>query len=100
MNSVIYQIDKSGQSEENKNRIGAELRGLRAYYYWLLLNTFGDVPVTTNFEESELPAKSDRTKVFKFVEDELLAVINDLPSGASYGRFTQNVAYIVTGKQI
>lgn len=98
VNSVIYQIDKSGQSEENKNRIGAELRGLRAYYYWLLLNTFGDVPITTNFEESELPAKSDRKEVFKFVEDELLAVMNDLPSDISYGRFTQNVAYTLLAR--
>ncbi len=98
VNSVIYQIDKSSQSEADKNRIKAELRGLRAYYYWLLLNTFGDVPVTTNFEESELPAKTDRKEVYKFVESELLAAIDDLPSAISYGRFTQNVAYTLLAR--
>lgn len=91
-NSVIYQIEKSGQSEADKLRIEAELRGLRAYYYWLLLNNFGDVPITTNFEDTELPAKSSRSDVFNFIEKELTEAMPNLRASKSYGRFTQDVA--------
>lgn len=91
-NSVLYQIEKSGQSGEALTRIGAEPRALRAYYYWLLLNTFGDVPIVTDFEQTELPAKSDRKQVYAFVESELKDVMPYLSATKSYGRFTQDVA--------
>lgn len=92
VNSIIYQVDKSALSEDQKNNVKAELRGLRAYYYYLLLDNFGAVPISTNFEDEGLPAKSSRAEVYKFVEDELLDVVDRLPSSAIYGRFTQNVA--------
>lgn len=91
-NSVIYQIEKSGQTPEDMIKISAEPRALRAYYYWLLLNTFGDVPIVTDFEQTELPAKSDRKEVFTFVETELKKVVQYLSEIKAYGRFTQDVA--------
>ena len=50
------------------------------------------MPIVTSFEESELPAKSPRADVFKFVEDELKDILDKLPSTIRYGGFTQNVA--------
>lgn len=93
VNSIIYQVDKSGLNDEAKENVKAELRGLRAYYYWLLLDHFGAVPISTNFEDEGLPEKSSREEVFKFVESELLEVIDRLNAGAVYGRFTRPVAY-------
>lgn len=92
INSIIYQVDQSGLTEEDKDVVKAELRGLRAYYYYLLLDKFGSVPVVTDFTQSELPAKSSRTEVFKFIEDELSTIMDKLPSTVRYGGFTQNVA--------
>lgn len=92
INSIIYQVDKSELSADDKNKIKAELRGLRAYYYTLLIDWFGDVPITTNFEDSALPEKSTRKEVFDFIEKELTEVIELLPAGVRYGGFTQNVA--------
>lgn len=92
VNSVAYQVDKSELSAVAKSNINAELRGLRAYYYYLLLDMFGNVPIVTSFEETELPANSTRAQVYQFVEDELLAIMDQLPSNIIYGRFTQNVA--------
>lgn len=91
-NSVIYQIEKSGQSEEDVIRISAEPRALRAYYYWLLLNSFGDVPIVTDFEQTELPAKSDRKEVYAFIEKEINESMPNLSENKAYGRFTQDVA--------
>lgn len=92
VNSIIYQVDQSGLTEEDKDVVKAELRGIRAYYYSLLLDRFGNVPIVTSFEQSELPANSSRADVFKFVEDELLDIMDKLPSNVRYGGFTQNVA--------
>lgn len=92
VNSIIYQVDQSGLTEEDKDVVKAELRGIRAYYYYLLLDKFGSVPIVTNFEQSELPEKSSRPKVFNFVEKELLDIMDNLPSAIRYGTITQNVA--------
>ncbi len=92
VNAIIYQVDKSALSEESKNKVKAELRGLRAYYYYLLLDEFGNVPISTDFTQTELPANSTRQQVYDFVESELTEIMDDLPTGVQYGRFTQNVA--------
>ena len=55
VNAIIYQVDKSGLTDEAKNKVKAELRGLRAYYYYNLLDCFGNVPISTDFTEKVLP---------------------------------------------
>jgi hypothetical protein len=92
VNAIIYQVNQSELSEEDKVIVNSEPRGIRAYYYYLLLDMFGNVPVVTDFEDKELPANSSRQDVFDFVESELLEIMDNLPEGVSYGRFTQNVA--------
>jgi hypothetical protein len=92
VNAVIYQVNKSELTPEGKDIVNAELRAIRAYYYYQLLDWFGNVPIITNFEDLELPTNSTRKQVYDFVESELLAVMDYLPSTIIYGRFTQNVA--------
>ncbi|HPR32389.1 MAG TPA: RagB/SusD family nutrient uptake outer membrane protein [Prolixibacteraceae bacterium] len=92
INAVIYQVDQSELTPDEKDVVNAELRGLRAYLYYELLDMFGNVPIVTSFEELELPTNSTRAQVYEFVETELLEIMDLLPSGILYGRFTQNVA--------
>jgi len=92
VNAVIYQVEQSGLSADETGTINAELRGLRAYYYYLLLDMFGNVPIITDYEDLELPANSTRSEVFDFVESELKDIMDKLPPNAIYGRFTRNVA--------
>ncbi|MDR3227157.1 MAG: RagB/SusD family nutrient uptake outer membrane protein [Prevotellaceae bacterium] len=91
VNAVIYQTEKSPLTDDAKEKIFAELRAIRAYYYSRLLDMYGNVPVTTNYEDLELPSNSSRADVFTFVENELLDVIDLLPV-SGYGRITQNAA--------
>jgi starch-binding outer membrane protein, SusD/RagB family len=69
----------------------AELRALRAFYYYQLNDLFGGVPVVTTTEV--VPRlRASRDSVFKFVESELLAARKDLPltrSAGDNGRFTK-----------
>ena len=98
VNAIIYQVEQSSLGDEGKKKVEAELRGLRAYYYWLLLDQFGNVPICTDFTEKELPANSSRKDVYAFVESELNDVMPYLPTGVQYGRFTQNVAYTLLAR--
>ncbi len=64
MNAIIYQVEQSGLTTEDKQKVEAELRGLRAYYYYNLLDCFGNVPVVTDFTQKELPTNTPRKDVF------------------------------------
>src|SRR6187549_1412300 len=80
----------------------AELRVLRAFYYYMLMDLFGGVPIVcedagntlcTGTEIAERPRNS-RAEVFNFIESELKAARPDLPPTWSQdmnGRVTQGV---------
>jgi len=70
----------------------AQLRTLRAYLYWVLLDVFGNVKIVT-VAGQDAP-QATRQEVFDFVETELTEVIADLPGGRhDYGRVSQATAY-------
>jgi hypothetical protein len=74
--------------------IQAEARTLRAFYYYVLMDLFGGVPIATTSEIKERPRES-RDSVFKFIESELLAVRANLPitrTAANNGRVTRGAA--------
>lgn len=87
------------------NQWTAEVRALRAMYYWYLIDLFGDVPLVTNSSVSMNEVKREkRAEVFKFCENELLSVVNFLSDenstheGDHYGRITQPVALFILAK--
>jgi hypothetical protein len=98
VNAIIYQVNKSGLSEDAKKPIFAELKAIRAYYYYQLLDMFGNVPLVTNFEDTSLPTNSTRLQVYQFVESELLQSLPYLRSEIVYSKFTKNVAYAMLAK--
>lgn len=98
INAIIYQIDKSSLSDASKAPIYAELKALRAYYYYNLLDAFGNVPIVTNFEDTSLPSNSTRKQVYDFVEKEFLDAIPYLSSNVVYSKMTKNVAYSILAR--
>lgn len=98
VNGIIYQVEKSELSADLKKKVEAELRGLRAYYYYNLIDNFGNVPISTDFTTQVLPKNSPRAEVFNFIEKELKEVLPLLPTGIQYGRFTQNVGYTLLAR--
>lgn len=93
-NTVIEQIETEvipAPSTEEKALGLAELRAMRAYYYWQICDNFGDAPLVTT-TALDLPTKSTRQEIFNFVETELLEVIPTLSEevgGDYYGRMTK-----------
>lgn len=86
-NRLIFQFEtilEEGGDEELLTPFIAEMRALRAYYYYLLLDNFGNIPIITGFAdvpENPTQPSSDfeegRKEVFNFVESELLASLED-----------------------
>ncbi|MDQ3673438.1 MAG: RagB/SusD family nutrient uptake outer membrane protein [Gemmatimonadota bacterium] len=58
--------------------VQAELRTLRAFYYYLLQDLFGGVPIVTDLEIAARP-RNTRAEVFAFIESELNAARAVLP---------------------
>ena len=78
----------------DKAIIQAEIRTLRAYYYFCLQDLFGGVPIVTDVEVKARP-QNTRAEVSKFIEDELNAVRGTLPvtwPANMNGRMTRGAA--------
>ena len=91
-NLMIDVITTAGGS--NTAQTLAELRTLRAWYYYMLMDMFGGVPLVTD-TKVEAHAKASRDSVFRFIEAELKAARADLPvsrSADQAGRVTKGVA--------
>ena len=81
----------------------AELKALRAIYYYWLLDLFGNVPISTDFTKTDPPPNNTRKEVYEFVEKELLAALPDLQKtgpndNATYGRVNYYTAQAVLAK--
>lgn len=57
----------------------AESRALRAFYYWYIMDNFGDAPLVTE-PTSELPVKTSRKDLYDFIVKELKESFSDLPT--------------------
>jgi hypothetical protein len=76
----------------------AQLRFVRAYFYWRLLDLFGNVPITTTTGAAGSVAQSTRAQVYTFVETELLAAIPNLPATGDYARASQGAAHALLSR--
>ena len=83
----------------------AEVRAMRAMYYWYLIDLFGDVPliVSTNVSMNKV-TRTPRAEVFNFCVKELETYKEELPNANSvyegdyYGRITIAVANFILAK--
>lgn len=95
-NRLIYQFQQLAKDDASKadlaNKFIAELRGLRALFYYWLVDTFGNVPLVTDFTDTTPPSTTPRAQIYAFVESELNAVLPLLPTNqdqSTYGRMTR-----------
>ena len=98
-NAVIESLESS-PNKANFPGVIAEARALRAYGYFYAMDFWGNVPIFTQarVDPKNLPTNNTRAEVFAFVEKEMLAAVNDLPSvksvsAAYYPRLTKEAVY-------
>lgn len=106
-NRLILQVgqakDKGNLNDATAKAYVSELRGLRALFYFWLLDGFGNVPIVDRYDVAPdfKPATSTRTEVYNFIKTELTSISTDLPKqagGAYYARFTYYVAQALLAK--
>ena len=106
-NDALTTIDKHKQllTDEQYKAYRAEVRAIRALYYYYLMDMFGNIPlVTTAGESTENADQASRPEVYRFIVKELQEVTPLLPTahsnllGKNYGRVTRSVANFLLAK--
>ena len=80
----------------------APARAMRAFYHFILMDSFGDVPVLDRLpDDNEAVERAPRRKVAEFIENELTACLPHLTSNvnaATYGKPTRWMAEALLAK--
>src|SRR2546423_747650 len=91
----LFLVAVKNTTFSNKDAYVAEVRALRAFYYYILMDFFGGVPIVTDTGLVK-HARSTRREVFDFIEKELIAARDSgLPAtraAGDNGRFTKSGA--------
>lgn len=93
-NRLIYQFENAEFEVPDIEGVIAELKVARAFWYYLLIDFYGNVPIVTQYDVPDgfLPETSSRSDVFDFIVSELLENMDKLSEEAdqsTYGRWNQ-----------
>lgn len=99
--NVITECNKAieflGSGEASKNAV-AQMRVLRAFAYYILIDNFGDVPYLTSFANApKQPTKAKRADIYNNIITEVVASIPDL-NGNSKSSVNKYTAYALLAK--
>lgn len=102
-NRILSQIEEGviTVDEATREPLIAELKVLRASYYYILVDLYGNVPIVTDFKDSSLPKQSTRKEVFDFIIKEVtenIDLLSETPRGYYYGRFNKWAAHTLLAK--
>ena len=96
---------KSLLNEQQRDEYKAEVRAVRAMFYYYAMDMFGRIPVLESSEQKTADIRqSNRSNVFKYIVKELQTVAPLLPNehsnlqGNYYGRVTRPVAWFLLAK--
>ncbi|MEI6143090.1 MAG: RagB/SusD family nutrient uptake outer membrane protein [Mariniphaga sp.] len=97
-NRVLAMFDAVPEGDLKKKQF-AEIRMMRAFFYFILLDNYGNVPILKKFGD-DTPTSS-RADVFAFIESEVKEIAPYLPrdkSTTTYGRPTAWMAHALLAK--
>ncbi len=101
-NYLLYYGPDIAMNETLKAKLLGEARFLRAYFYFNLVNIFGEIPLKTNppLNEAEIyKAKSPVADIYEQIETDLVAAKNVLPKTSSVvGHITRGAAWGMLAK--
>ncbi len=104
VHEVLDNLDGAGLDDAYKARINAEMRFLRALYYYNMIQMWGDVPLVDHIisaEESYGLLRTPVAEIQSWIEDELTEIIPVLPDVSAItqsGRVSKGAAQTLLGK--
>jgi hypothetical protein len=102
-NAIIEKVPDIEMNEEQKKQILGEAHFLRGYYYFLLTQVFGDVPLLTRItppDELKIP-KNPRSEIYAQIISDCDLAATNLPiehALSDLGRATKGAAYALAAK--
>ncbi|MEA3503786.1 MAG: RagB/SusD family nutrient uptake outer membrane protein, partial [Bacteroidota bacterium] len=88
----------AGAVDAAKNLI-AKMKIMRAYYYYLLIDNYGDVPFVTSFAGApEMPYKEDRATIFDAIVEDVEVSISDLGVSNTKTGVSKGMAFSLLAK--
>lgn len=105
-NRLMYQFQtlvKGGQvNQDVADAYIAELQAVRGFFYWQLIDLYGNVPLVTDFATAEAaPATKSRKEVYDFVVGDLETAVPKLSKavdGTTYARMNYYVGQTLLAK--
>jgi len=105
-NRLIYQFTSLVESGQVSQAIAdayiAELETVRGFFYWQLIDMYGNVPLVTDFAKAEAaPLTKTRKEVYDFVVGNLETAVpklSDAVDGTTYGRMNKWAGYTLLAK--
>lgn len=95
-NRIIYQVESGSipVAAKDTTSLIAEMKLLRASYYWMLCDIYGNVPIVDRFDvpAGYLPTQNTRKEVYDFIVNDLVTNIpkvTDEVSTKTYGKFNK-----------
>ncbi len=101
-NFILTTVNGLSPAPATLSSIDAEVRTLRAYYYFYAMDLFGNVPLVGSGKiNPDSLTNSPRAQVFSFIESELLASLPQLSStvnNTTYGLVTKYFSYALLAR--
>lgn len=102
INFILSVVNGLDPAPENLASINAELKTVRALYYYWAMDLYGNVPLVTDFNTNpNSVVNSPRKDVYNFVEKELLEnkeFLTTNVNATTYGRATRYLAFTILAK--
>lgn len=77
----------------------AKVKIMRAFYYYLLIDNYGDVPFVTDFADAEeQPGKTDRAEIWSAIVEDVETNAPNLGTGRAKNSVTKGMAYSLLAK--
>lgn len=100
-NLIIQSVKGLNPAPPSLQSIIAQVKTVRAYYYYLAMSVFGNVPIVTDTTTNSTPPTSKRADVYNFIVNDLNNSLPDLTSEVSastYGKVTRYFAHALLAR--
>lgn len=97
-NRLLEQLGEDNEDAGAKATV-AKIKIMRAYYYYLLIDNYGDVPFVTSFADAEeYPSKDDKAVIWTSIVQDVVDNAVNLGDGTSKNAVTKGMAYSLLAK--
>lgn len=99
--NMILDLFERAPETRSKEIAIAEIKTMRAFFHFLMMDLYGNVPVITEFGAKEQPKQLKRAEVFAFIEKELkenLPDLEDVATTKTYARPTKSMVFALLAK--